>query len=275
MRAWRPHSTDSPTPASSWDSRRRHSRPERPPRSGRGGAALSVGSCSSPTLPGRLRGSVSPGARRGLGGHCSGRASEPPTGGHRRRESIIWREANGPRVARCASHPPKGAERPARRRGPWWSLGGRLSRPGRSPDDAPPCRDCRQDGAVASVQRLGDGRQRPRLAREVDTVAVLGLAAAVGDGATGIANLGHPYRDRAAVNHSREVAAGQAGRRYGSSSAGRTAPGRPCPTHPPPGAERWVRCGAGGLAAGGAPTPHFRAGAGCRVDCPRAREPPL
>ena len=71
-----------------------------------------------------------------------------PTGSHRGRESIIWREANGPRVARCASHPPMGAERPARRRGPWSSLGSRLSRPGRSPDEAPPCR---QDGVVATV----------------------------------------------------------------------------------------------------------------------------
>ncbi len=43
-------------------------------------------------------GSVSPVARRGPGGQGLDRVSEPPAGGHCRRRSRAWREANGPRA---------------------------------------------------------------------------------------------------------------------------------------------------------------------------------
>jgi len=104
--------------------------PRRPRRRRRRGRAWCGGAWRGP--PGDAsRGSGSPVARRGPGGRCVGRASEPPAGGHRRRESLIRREANGP-----------------------WAPGARPSRGGRAPGADPEGLQA-WAGASASTRRQG------------------------------------------------------------------------------------------------------------------------
>ena len=96
-------------------------------------------------------------ARRGPGGRCMGRASEPPAGGHRRRVSGIRRVANGPRWTEVAGR--RGGAACGKHTGRAAALDAR----GRRLPDAPCASDPRTERRPQARWRLpGPTRRRSR-----------------------------------------------------------------------------------------------------------------
>jgi hypothetical protein len=96
-------------------------------------------------------------ARRGPGGRCMGRASEPPAGGHRRRVSGIRRVANGPRWTEVAGR------RGGAACGKYTGRAAALDARGRRLPDAPCASDPRTERRPQARWRLpGPTRRRSR-----------------------------------------------------------------------------------------------------------------